>query len=269
MHAFLLAALFTAQLHQPYVLPAQFVDGRVVVQANVNGKPMLLHLDSGSSVVELDSKAAADAGLRVQNGFSTADIDVGPFHAANVAVMVAPYGRRITSVHLSGILGSPFFESNVVTIDYPDKRVTVTPRAVFDPQSMSTPPVSLIELYHGLATVPVWYGTSSAPARMLLDTGDAQSMLFRPMAQRLGLTFPQRSGRVCGFGGRCFWTDYFTTGPLKIGTTEFRKAGVVVPQQALLSTKYYDGILGRDVLQAFSVTFDYADKAVYFELPKP
>jgi hypothetical protein len=167
-------------------------------------------------------------------------------------------------MRVAGILGSPFFASNVVTIDYPHKRVTVTPRSAFDAAAMRAKATALSELYHGVATVPVWL--DNVRARMLLDTGSAQTMVFQPMADRLGLHFPIATQMMCTFGAKCTNTDMYRTGPLIVGTTEFRHAVIGVPAQAFLSTKYYDGILGRDVLAQFAVTFDYADNAVYFSL---
>lgn len=267
MHSVLFAilvSLFVTQVSQPQAIPAQFVDGRVIVSATVNGKPMLLHLDSGTADIVLDTGAAREAGLAVANETATAEVDVGAYHAAGVQLYVAPYDPHVSGMHVSGILGSPFFESNVVTIDYPNKRVIVTPRAAFDTHAMHAQPTQLVELYHGLASVPVWFG--NIRATMLLDTGAMQTMAFRPLASRLGLNFPQRTMRACSFGARCTTIDEYTAGPIVVGTTEFRQAVIGVPSQPLLSTKYYDGILGRDVLQQFAVTFDYADNAVYFGL---
>ncbi|HET9096635.1 MAG TPA: pepsin/retropepsin-like aspartic protease family protein [Candidatus Baltobacteraceae bacterium] len=267
MRSLLLAALvplFVTPNAQTQTIPAQFVNGRVLVTVAVNGKQMLLHLDSGTSGIVLDTGAARDAGLTVAQGETTADIDVGTFHASRAAIAVAPYGAKITGPHVSGLLGGPFFESNVVTIDYPHERVIVTPRSAFDPSTMHSKATALLELYHGMATVPVWI--DGVRARMALDTGGAQTMAFRPFADRIGLNWPVRTSRLCTFGEKCFLVDDYLTGPLVVGTTEFRKALIDVPAQPLLSTKYYDGILGRDVLEQFAVTFDYADNAVYFSL---
>lgn len=267
MHSALLAALvslFVTPGAQAQTVPAQFVDGRVIVRATVNGKPMLLHLDSGTSGIVLDTAAARDAGLTLTDESAIAQIDVGGFQDAHAQLYVAPYDPRVPGMRVAGILGAPFFESNVVTIDYPHQRVIVTPHAAFDPGAMHTKATVLSELYHGLATVPVW--VDNVRARMLLDTGSAQTQAFRPFADRVHLNFPLRTQRLCTFGDKCILTDQYLTGPLVVGTTEFRKALIDVPVQSLLSTKYYDGILGRDVLQQFAVTFDYADNVVYFSL---
>lgn len=273
MHSVLLVALvslFVAPNAQAQTIPAEFTtDGRVIVTATVNGKPMRLHLDSGTGGVLIDTAAARAAGLPDAKGDATATIDIGAFHAANAPVFFKPYAQHLRELRLSGILGAPFFESNVVTIDYPHKRVIVTPHEAFDPSALHAAPTTLLELYRGLAKVPVWIDGLPMPARMLLDTGADETMVLPAFANRAGLKLPVSTSTACGGARqRCYAVDNYATGPIVVGNTEIRKVLIGVPQQAVVSPKYYDGILGRDILQAFVVTFDYADNAVYFSLPQ-
>lgn len=270
MHSLLFAALvslFVSPNARPQTIPAEFEpDGRVIVTATVNGKPMRLHLDSGTGGILIDSDAAHRAGL-ADTDDATAAIDVGGFHAADAPIFFKHYGQHMPELRLSGILGAPFFESNVVTIDYPHKRVIVTPHASFDPSALHADPTALLELYRGLAKVPV--SIDGVPARMLVDTGAYETLLLRPFADRIGLKQALNVSTTCGgVKPPCYAVDNYLTGPIAVGTTEIRHVQIGVPHAPVVPAKYYDGILGRDVLQAFVVTFDYADNAVYFSLPQ-
>ncbi len=264
----LAAPVFTTSATTPQRIPARF-PGRVLVQVLVDGHPLWFHLDTGTSVIAIDAGAATRAGVVSAPGarFATADLAVGAFDARQARVVLLPrYGFEDGGVHVSGLIGTPFLASQVVTIDYPDHRLVAYPKGTFDARALhvsATP----IDFNGSIVRVHAWFG--SKEATMLMDTGAQRTMLFEPFANGVSVGAPLGPARsiTVGIGTKPTWERRVQTRSLIFGNVRFRNPIVLVVDDAppFLPSSRFDGILGRDVYPEFRITLDYADDAIYLE----
>ncbi|MGH7736643.1 MAG: aspartyl protease family protein [Candidatus Tyrphobacter sp.] len=277
------------QVATQMTLPAQFTyqgvtTGDIVLHATIGGQSVDLVLDSGSTDFNLDPGAAARLGLTVtgkRRGSVGGPLDVsqtivpemtiGPLTMRNVAFTVLPVedigdeGARPV-----GLIGCDFFQSAIVGVDFKDRTLTLYPRSTFDPQALGLVAVpirtnncvpevaAMIEGVHGL---------------FLVDTGADLTLLSHSYLRKL--SYVQRAddsssmfsstGYVEFLGGQAAVHTYVVNDFVFAGT-EFRTGYV----QALDSDNDVlgddDGTIGRNVLRAFKVYFDYADGVAFFKV---
>jgi len=102
---------------------------------------------------------------------------------------------------------------------------------------------------------------------ILLDTGATRTMIFRPVAERLGLMMrPLRNSYVSGFGGISF-IESTQVGEFRIGESTRRNWHMMVAGEHDPG----DGIgvvLGEDFFQNVDVEFDLANRAVRLFQPR-
>ncbi len=259
------APLFTSTATTPQSLPAMF-PGRVLVGADINGHRLWFHLDTGADGLFIDREAAQDAGLAVApDGSVTTDVTIGNLHATGARFnTISAYGF-LNGVHVVGLIGTPFFESGIITIDFGKKQVLFCPPGTFDPASAGVAPIP-IDFDGHVTRVHAWFGTTRAT--MLLDTGAQISMLFEPLAERLilGASLTQPSPITVGYGAKPTTEEQYHVKPLTFGGLRVSDPVLDVVDQAppTLPTERYDGILGRDVLGLFRITLDYNHEVAYF-----
>lgn len=261
----LLAHLFVTGATTPQTIPSVF-NGRCLIAATINGHTLWFHLDTGTSGLAIDQKDARASGMTIQGDKALADVDIGPLHGAGAAFsLLQGYAFDTGGVHVSGLIGQPFFRSNVVTIDFVDKRVTVYPNGSFDPSSMHARPEP-IDASGGVPRIHAWFG--STRAALLLDTGAGGTYLFAPFARNVEVGAPlgDPSTVRIGFGAPETSEQQYVVRPMIVGGVRIEKPVVWVSAAPPdMPQSLYDGILGRDLLSLFALTIDYADGVAYFE----
>ncbi len=265
--ALLSTPLFTCAAMTPQVIPSRF-PGRILVAATINGHTLWFHLDTGTNGLFIDAGAAAAAGMTVDvaNRTATADVDIGTLHASGARFgLLGRYGYNDGGVHVSGLIGTPFFQSNVVTLDYPHHEVVVYPNHSFDPASTHVAPTP-IDLY-GVARVHAWFGGKEAT--LLLDTGSQRTILFPNFARAVivGRPLTPEQSITIGIGAAPTQEQEYRTKPMDFGGVRIMQMTAIVAAAAppYLPESRYDGILGRDVYPEFRMTIDYDARALYLE----
>jgi len=266
-------------------LPLQIDNGRVLVEAQVNGHSLLFQLDTGGHAI-LTREAAHALGLPLFGAgasggggeSSTALQYAGPqtlgmarARLAALPFFVIAYGRDFWDrgagrVPLAGILGLELFERFAVRLDYRHRRLTLTPLHHFR--------------YRGAGTaLPLTFeeDTPLVPARaddaagvFQLDTGNSGgTLIFGSFlrAHHLYDRYPR------GFDT----TSSGTGGDVHLRTRRLRRLIVgglrleqfvtyFVDQRAgAFSSRTEAGNLGYDVLSQFTTTFDYRHGVAYLE----
>jgi CubicO group peptidase (beta-lactamase class C family) len=177
-----------------------------------------------------------------------------------------------TKKAMDGILGSEFFSSFVVEIDYPARLINL-----YEPQSYrytgagESFPIEIDGLIYAQAQVKA-PGLPPVTARLAVDTGAATTLtLNRRFAEEHKLLPPPEkltATNECGIGGLAEGTSYegrleaLQLGDIKLSNplTFFRKNPV---------GKGYDGLLGGGALRHFKVIFDYSRRRMILEPPSP
>jgi hypothetical protein len=270
--------------------PFELVQSHVVIALDLNGAGQKQFVvDTGMAGVLLDAGAAQDAGLRlagrphenlIGNGegkaksFSVKSVSLqlgsqqifsGHAHATDLEFLSKAMGEPI-----AGVVGRPFFQKYIVTIDYADRVLKL-----YDPSTYEfhgggeTIPVQI----KGVPLMDVWIGEPGGKrvkAKVEIDTGsEAAILLNAPFESSNNL--PQ-TGQVTvpfaisGLGGDFEATEGRLEN-LQIGKLEVDRPLAIFSKasKGLTSTRKYDGSIGGDMLRRFTITFDYPRKRVMLE----
>jgi hypothetical protein len=247
-------------------IPFETVDGRIYVQANVDGKgPFRFAIDTGASGPgRADSSLVSALGLALghpeanSDGVNTADIDtttlgsldVGGLVRKNLSVPTRDYnGRMAPEARFSGIVGREFFADGLLVIDYPRKTVSFSRKLSLSPGAAG------VLSYERPFRVPVSIGDVRTEGN--LDTGaNIAFVLPQSLFDQVGGTPLQQAG-----GGQLPNTRIDTqrsrvAGPFRIGDATLRDVEVRV------SGRYPELLVGAHALQDFVVLIDQRSKTV-------
>ena len=197
-----------------------------------------------------------------------------PLSVGNVAfetptLYVTPYDTLLGAVSgrvVSGIIGSAFFYQHDVTVDFDRRMLFVRP-----PGTSATPNGAIVLPFTLRSDVPFSPGTLRLPSgrivntNYLIDLGAKATVLFgEPFLRRTGvdsaLTGPSFVAPLgAGVGGR---TRYrFTRVPeITLGsdtTVRWNDLVVGLSVGGTISSSYFDGLFGLDMLLRYTPTFDY------------
>ena len=271
----------------PSVMPAQFLSDRVILRTRINGHPVDLQLDSGSSGVLIDKSVLDASGIRtfgkgnaVTAGLYAVEeavvprIEIGNAALTNVAVEAAPFSE-IADNHtvVAGLLGFDLIDTAVVKIDYASAELSLLDPATFTaPPNAVSVPIALDDLVPAIAATIA----GASASHMVVDTGADRSTLFsqfiRANPERTkdqGLGERERDAypfeqQFYGVGGQVSFSQ-LQLGPLAV-------AGVTFPTWLFDATENaasfefedIDGLIGQDVLRYFDVYLDYPQQRIYF-----
>ena len=291
--ALLLFALACAPPHQDAASPgapvrAEFVDGIVLLEVILDGKPGWWILDSGYEYSLLDSAAAQAAGIAVstpatvgQPGGSVTqgwargvslDISGTRFLPDSLAAFALSSLAPVVGKPVAGLLGDDFFQHHVITIDYARREVFLASPDGWSPPDnggLRTFVPLWLEAGEPFTLATLWVAGRSVPAKLKIDTGSlsglglngsfvAQNRLFPDGWPRRPMEGIAVGGATRNYVGRL---DSMMLG------------GFVIPQPVAgwsedLSRIGDAGTLGAANLARFRVTFDYTRHRMMLE-PTP
>lgn len=247
-------------------VPFRVVDGRIYVEARVNGAgPFPFAVDTGASGMgRADTSLTARLGLPVEGSGETSDgvasarvdmtrfaaLDLGGFVRRDVRVITRDYGGKLApAARFAGIIGRDFFADGLLVIDYPARMLTFSQ----GPGLARGAPGVLG--YERAFRVPVTIGDVAAEAN--LDTGaNVAFVMPRALFDRVS------GGPVTAAGsGRLTNTTIETgratvKGPFRIGMASLSDVEVRV------SDRYPELLAGAHALQHFAILIDQRSKSV-------
>ncbi|MDP9025236.1 MAG: aspartyl protease family protein, partial [Candidatus Eremiobacteraeota bacterium] len=253
-------------------IPATFTSSGIVVRLNVNGRGLDFILDSGASGVFIDRRTAQSLGMTLYGrnvetiggdfSISTArmpDLSMGPVRAHNLAVSVVPYTHADGDLKIVGLLGSDFFESGVVTVDFRNQRVTISPRLASPVTGFSKVPISTDD-YVPLVTAAF----NGKDGHFIADLGGTVTVLYSHyFSQFKAPNESDDDNPGLTFVGGATKTRNYRLSTLNLGDYDVHDVEVAVPSNLKVEGQDYDGLIGRDILRFFTVIFDYSDAALY------
>ncbi len=258
---------------KPIVLPATFTDGGIVLHTQLNGHPYDFILDSGASGLFIDPGAAHALGLtpygRSSETIGGGDVDmghvriadfrVGPLDMKQVAFTTAPFDSVAGRSHVIGLIGYDFLASGIYKIDFKARTLTLYPSNGFDPKALGLNGVPL-QLDDGIARANVWI--NGVHGHVLIDTGAFSTMLYSRFANKVHASSDNVDTRFETVGGGMNARVVHIQN-LIFGGIRFQIGRAIVPDSSTFNVSDYDGLLGRDVLSAYQLFFDYPDHALF------
>lgn len=260
-------------------LPARIVGDRIYVRLKVGGRGLDFLLDSGAGAMTIDEGVARELGLAaygrseqtVAGTFESRrviapEIGIGPLAMRDVVLRTAPFSSREgRGTRVVGLLGFDFFDALALRIDYGAGTVDAYRSGTLDAPAGVTP--LDIRLNSGAPVARATVAEAEGDD-FILDTGAAFSYV---LFQRFARAHPDAvetlgDGRVregSGVGGPMPYRAVATK-RLALGDTTFENAaGVEALSPNALGFDNEDGLIGADILAAFTLYVDYAAGRVY------
>jgi hypothetical protein len=170
-------------------------------------------------------------------------------------------------MRIDGILGYPFFASSLVQLDFAHHVMRFGPPGSFVPSGDRIELDTDREIPEAIFRVN---GTISAP--FIIDTGNSgQLLLYGPFVEahpRLAPIVGSTSSSYVGVGGsdRTYSARLDT---FRMGSTTLpaQSAEVIVAKNGAFADRVDAGNVGLGILRKFTVTFDFANHALYLDRP--
>lgn len=266
-------------------IPAHFEGESVYVRSTVGTRKLDLTLDTGASIITLDSDVAKQLGLKtldtasdvVAGRFQTGRaiiplLCIGSLELHDVVVNLAPpmkfhEGEGTVGV---GLLGFDFLAQAVFKIDYDHKTVTACRNDGFTPPQDPRMLTLDIRLGSGVPMTTVVESGVKAD-RFIVDTGAGGSFyLFDYFVRRYpdalkGGLYGSGNAMVLGVGG-AISARPFQFKSLQLGSATFvGTTGLIVTTKGVYDNAA-DGLIGYEMLRLFDVWLDYANSQIYLVL---
>jgi PDZ domain/Aspartyl protease len=270
----------------PIAFPFTLINNHVIFESTVEGKPVLLLLDTGMPMDGLmlyrTDKVAAmklhyDEGMKARISGAGGDgggidsdivsgltVDIGALRLKNVRAIVPPPLPGLADYH-DGVIGASLFNNFVVAIDYDARRITL-----HDPKSWKPSPQAKtvpFRLEHNAPFVEV--GVLDAEGRRIPATVVVDLGAGHPISLNLGVVEglaapPDAIRAIVGFGvsGRLPGRVGRIPG-LEIGGLTLHDVVATFPDSEVQrpgGADFHGGNLGDGVLQRFNVAIDYRNR---------
>lgn len=260
-----------------------YLERYVYIDGTVNALPTEMLLDSGAGITVIDRNLAREIGARDRGPVSLLgvggvdearlveiDLQIGSLFLAGVVAASTDLEFISTRIgrDMPVILGRDVFESAVVDIDYPNRRI-----AFHDPEGY---------VYVGAGSTlrvrPEGDGTwlvsgrveGLPPAAFKIDTGSGHALdIFKPFADRHGLLkhHERHSTHLTAGVGGTMRSRVATLSSFEIGGYILRDVPCYFPQEAkgVFNTRSMAGNLGAGILSRFRTIFDYSREQLHLE----
>ena len=247
-------------------VPFEVIDGRIYVQAEVNGRgPFRFAVDTGASGMgRADASLVSALGLELakptlnQDGVKTAEadtthlatLDIGGLVRRDLDVITRDYNSRMaTEAAFSGIVAREFFGDGLLVIDYPHKTLSFSQALALSPGQAGT------LAYERPFRVPVSIGARQAQGN--LDTGaNVAFVLPKALFDEVSDAPLQQAGQGQLANSQIDTHRATVHGPFKIGEASLSD------QEVKVSDKYPELLVGAHALQHFVVLIDQRSQRV-------
>ena len=269
------------------IIPILNMGGRPVVEAKMNGVPVHMLLDTGSTHTILTPGAAevlrlpqdrlrksygrGIGGATYEQNALLARFQLGAIDVERLTVPIAPMpGILRVSQRMVGVIGQDLLASGEVDLDFAARQMIIYPRNKCRADApLWTAGHTSLRLYQeddeALALTATLNGRSM---KALLDTGAAGTTISRSAFDRLGLPLPsaEAEGTASGMGSnerrvRVFQSDLLEFGELRVRQLE---VGILMEGHIPMA----DMVIGMDVLGSLRLWISYLNRRVHVVVPR-
>jgi predicted aspartyl protease len=256
---------------------AERATGVVLVAATVEGQPARMLLDTGAERSCLDTRFAAQLGLRsasvehMRQPYATMtagsirikDIKIDSFHLQGMELLSSDLSSAslAAGVTINGILGSDVLRHFAVRIDFSSGSAQFGTNTKMPARGV----VVTLQSANNVYFVPLHL--QGTPVSLLLDTGTNGSIVSSHAWSDITMHWQPRTmlDGVKSSGGS-EGAKFVLIPKVNIGSTTSRNVPLRVQPQAsdgLSADPNFDGLLGTDVLRQFIVTLDLANSKMF------
>lgn len=256
-------------------VPLELRNGRLFIDAAINGHETRALLDSGAELTVVDTRYARQIGLtgtsdQVMHGsggttkaqfVDGVTLDIAGHHLTDLTVAIidlSDVSRRLNGAPIEMIAGREIFDADRWAIDLEQGRMTAVPRD-------RTPAGTLLPLTgeHGIEMMPVSI-EGHAPALAAFDLGNGSGvMVGKAYADQIGLLAdgrPTSTAKGGGLGGAIDRT-MITLRTLGVGGRTFSD----VPAAIDTTDRADAANIGTSILRAFRITVDFAEHKLWLD----
>ena len=265
-------------------IPLEIDNNLILMQVRVNGsRPLKFIFDTGASHSGIDSKVAAELGLkpkgladgtatggRIKGTYTTGvSLSVSGAEISNQTVFSMPF-PTVPGFEFDGIIGYSFINQFVIEIDYLNKYMNL-----YDPRAYvyagKEKPVPL--LFRGgkipfVLTKMVFEGRAPLEAKLEIDTGGDGTFVIRyPFVkkQRLLDAVPNATkDRGRGAGGE----QQRVIGQVKaahVGRFLLKDLPLALDTEGESADEDVDGVIGGEIFRRFKMILDYGHRRMFLE----
>lgn len=247
-------------------MPFELVDGRIYVQARVNGRgPFRFAVDTGASgMARADASLVSLLGLKIQGQASNSDgvrtaqaqtvhvasLELGNLQRENLEAITRDYNaRQSRDAAFSGIIAREFFADGLLTIDYPNRVLSFGRAHALSPGGKN------VLNYERAFRIPVSIGEVQVEGN--LDTGaNVAFVLPQSLYATVSAGPVQRTGHGQLANGSVETGRAIVRGPFRIGQA------VLSDVEVRISDSYPELLVGAHALQDAVLLIDQRSNSV-------
>ena len=247
-------------------IPCKVVDGRIYVDARVNGKgPYIFAIDTGASGMgRADASLTSALALPIKHRGETTDgvnsaivdmtsfesLEIGSLVRRDVEVITRDYSSRMKpEMAIAGIIGRDFFSDGTLIIDYPLKMLSFSRTASVPVGDRSALP------YDRPFRVPVTIGGITVDGQ--LDTGaNVELVMPKSLFDKVAGGTLEAAGDATLTNSTLKTESSVVRGPFIIGNASLSNVNVRV------SDRFPELMVGARALQNFRIIIDQRSKQV-------
>ncbi len=260
----------------PVTVPLEEHARHFYTRVRIRGHDYTFLVDTGAQAVVVDSRVAAQVGLRPQGRLEvagaqrTGGMGIAPIEGIQIGSARLPI-RMVTVLNLrnvtgsfqtDGVLGYPFFASAEVTFDAMHHTMTFAKPGGLHVGGQAVP----LDVDRQL--VEVHGKVDGIDGRFVIDTGNSgELLLFSPFVKAHPDLLPigdRQFANSYGVGGAA-QALYTIVDELDMGSYRFfnRYSNVMLSQQGAFADRFDAGNIGIGILRNLVVTFDVANAKMY------
>jgi hypothetical protein len=254
--------------------PLKMHNNRLLLQVKINGAPAEALLDTAAEMTFVDSKLAAEIGLKAE-GSQTAqgsggkaevqfaknvNIEAAGVKLPNMTVALLDMtflSKKLVDTELRIILGREFFDAGRVEIDMVGGAIRKVDPSV-EPPGVKLPLTS----DRGIESFPC--KVEGIDTECDIDIGNGSEVLIgKSFAEQHGLSKPERivEHKEGGGIGGAVTRDIIVLSTIDVGGVKFEKVrGAIDPQPTAGAVN-----VGNSVLDHFVLTIDFPGRALWFK----
>ncbi len=265
-------------------VPFALINNHVALDVRINDHgPVRIYCDTGGSNV-LSRGLARELGVQSSGALEGAGVGEGPGGSIALAkvdkieIGGATIRRQIFAVFdlaplervyggpLPGIVGYELFKRFVVTLDYENRRMTLTLPSAFRPDGKAT---EVPFAFHG-TKAQIRGAIDGIQGTFDIDTGSGSSLdLSRPFVEKHGLEkhYGAHIEAITGWGvGGPVRSALARVGTLTLAGFEIPGVVALLSRQTggAFADTGISGNVGAGILRRFTLTFDYPGKRIFF-----